>query len=74
MTHIAWRTARLCCLGWLALFAVFFVWTPDPVLAAKCGGVNQRPCTVFERVPSCNVGGLKTFPVRARVAGNGEDV
>lgn len=26
--------------------------------AANCGGNNQRPCTIWERVPSCN-GGLK---------------
>ncbi len=27
-----------------------------PAAAARCGGVNQRACTVFERIPSCNSG------------------
>lgn len=28
---------------------------------AKCGGANQRPCKVFERVPSCNKGLVEDF-------------
>ena len=42
---------------WLiTAFAVLFLSVPSPAYAAKCGGVNQRPCTVFERIPSCNMG------------------
>lgn len=29
--------------------------------AARCGGVNQRPCKVWERVPACNLGLLHSF-------------
>lgn len=29
--------------------------------AAKCGGNNQRPCTIFERIPSCNKGLYEDF-------------
>lgn len=26
-----------------------------------CGGKNQRPCTIFERIPSCNAGLVEDF-------------
>lgn len=32
-----------------------------PAEAANCGGVNQRPCTIFERIPSCNKGLVENF-------------
>lgn len=42
---------------WLfAAFAVLFISAPGPAYAANCGGVNKRPCTIFERIPSCNKG------------------
>ncbi len=31
------------------------------VFAANCGGLNQRPCNIFERVPSCNKGLVENF-------------
>lgn len=31
--------------------------------AAKCGGLNQRPCTIFERIPSCNKGLVENFRI-----------
>ena len=34
---------------------------PPIVEAAKCGGKNQRPCTIWERIPSCNKGLYEDF-------------
>lgn len=33
-------------------------------VAGKCGGENQRPCTVLERVPSCNSGLVENFQLK----------
>ena len=32
-----------------------------PAYAAKCGAANQRPCKVWERIPSCNRGLKENF-------------
>lgn len=38
---------------------------PDPAAAqARCGGENQTPCTIFQRIPSCNTGLKEDFAQR----------
>jgi hypothetical protein len=34
---------------------------PSPAQAAACGGKDQRPCKVWERIPSCNKGLYENF-------------
>lgn len=33
-----------------------FAGFPSPAAAANCGALNQRPCKVWERIPSCDKG------------------
>ena len=40
----------------LYLAATMLVHWSAPASAANCGGVNQRACKVWERIPSCNKG------------------
>ena len=49
----AWRPV-------LALF-ILIVASTGAAQAQACGGANQRPCTVFERIPSCNSGLVEDF-------------
>ncbi len=37
------------------------LWSPPIVEAAKCGANNQRPCKIWERIPSCNKGLYEDF-------------
>lgn len=41
----------------------FFVLLPTAVAAQSCGAEGQRPCTVFERIPSCNSGLIENPPL-----------
>ena len=47
------------------LLAIFSVWflpgLISPAYAATCGAANQRPCKVWERIPSCNKGLKEDF-------------
>ncbi len=49
----------------ILLLTVFFFGMGIPfsssVYAGKCGGTNQRPCTLWERIPSCNKGLVENF-------------
>lgn len=41
---------------------VFMVFTDTSAEARpQCGGLNQRPCTLLERIPSCNAGLVEDF-------------
>ena len=42
-------------LGLFLTASVLVNWN-SPASAANCGGLNQRACKVFERIPSCNRG------------------
>jgi len=61
----------------IAAFAVLAVsallGSGSPASAASCGANNQRPCTIFERIPSCNKGLYEDFGkgkcLRKHVAG-----
>lgn len=33
----------------------------SPAYAGSCGAANQRPCTIFERIPSCDKGLYEDF-------------
>lgn len=38
------------------LAGILFMVQPGEAQAASCGALNQRPCKVWERIPSCNKG------------------
>jgi hypothetical protein len=44
-----------------ALGFYFLTAWPSPVDAAACGAKNQRPCKIWERIPSCNQGLYEDF-------------
>ncbi len=44
----------------LMLFS-FEILIPKTAEAANCGGNNQRPCNIWERIPSCNKGLYEDF-------------
>ncbi len=54
---------RFCLVFMLGLlcFGAFQFLGAAPALAAKCGAKNQRPCKVWERIPSCNKGLRENF-------------
>ena len=41
--------------------AITALLTPGDALAASCGAANQRPCKLWERIPSCNPGLAEDF-------------
>lgn len=43
----------------ILMIALFGFMTPAE--AVSCGAKNQRPCTIFERIPSCNKGLYEDF-------------
>jgi len=43
----------------ILIIALFGFMTPAE--AGSCGAKNQRPCTIFERIPSCNKGLYEDF-------------
>lgn len=47
--------------GCLFLAAFLFGLHPSGAWAASCGGKNQRPCKLWERIPSCNSGLVEDF-------------
>jgi hypothetical protein len=44
-----------------AVIAVSRLLLPPEAEAAACGAKNQRPCTIFERIPSCDPGLVEDF-------------
>ena len=55
-------------LAFMALAISLSVAFPTPAQAQACGGQNQRPCTIFERIPSCNAGLVENFATNRCVA------
>lgn len=45
------------------MFAIGFI-SANSAQAAKCGAAGQRPCKVFERIPSCNKGLFHSFKLK----------
>jgi hypothetical protein len=43
------------------LVLCFLTAWPSPAQAAACGAKNQRPCKIWERIPSCNKGLYEDF-------------
>jgi hypothetical protein len=63
------------CLLSLRVVAFLFALVAVPALSEAseageqaCGGKNQRPCTIFERIPSCNAGLVEDFSKNRCVA------
>jgi len=52
----------------IAAAAILSSATAIPAQAQACGRENQRPCTIFERVPSCNRGLVENFATNRCVA------
>ncbi|MEM9725419.1 MAG: hypothetical protein AAF909_08155 [Pseudomonadota bacterium] len=44
-----------------AVAAVGLLGSPTPASAASCGAEGQRPCKLWERIPSCNKGLVEDF-------------
>ena len=44
-----------------AVIAVSGLLLASEAEGAACGGKNQRPCTIFERIPSCDAGLVEDF-------------
>ncbi len=44
-----------------AIAVTVLLGSSSPAEAADCGAKNQRPCTIFERIPSCNDGLYEDF-------------
>jgi len=47
----------------LLFAAIGFTLSTSPAFAAKCGGLNKRPCKVWERIPSCNKGLVENLKI-----------
>jgi hypothetical protein len=45
----------------VAVLGIVQLSTATPASAANCGAPNQRPCKVWERIPSCNKGLVENF-------------
>jgi hypothetical protein len=45
----------------LMTLAVLLFGIARPAQAASCGAANQRPCKIWERIPSCNKGLVEDF-------------
>ncbi len=57
-----WTMLAFVLLGMAAFVITFDQGLSAPAQAqSNCGGNNQRPCSVFERIPSCNSGLIEDF-------------
>ena len=45
----------------VAVVAVSGLLLSSDAEGASCGAKNQRPCTIFERIPSCDAGLVEDF-------------
>lgn len=45
----------------VAVIAVSGLLLSSEAEGASCGAKNQRPCTIFERIPSCDAGLVEDF-------------
>ena len=54
------RFAAFALAGPLAAFLAI-AGLPAPAEAANCGALNQRPCTIIQRIPSCDSGLVEDF-------------
>ncbi|MCA9472257.1 MAG: hypothetical protein MRJ96_15740 [Nitrospirales bacterium] len=60
------------CLSKILLFTAVFlgmgIVSSPSAHAGNCGGTNQRPCKIWERIPSCNKGLVENFKINRCVA------